>query len=56
MLQNIRAGALFMALYFTVSATSWIVVQFTEKNIDNSHRGCVSLTTEWYLVLLYGYG
>lgn len=31
MLQNIHTGALFMAVYFTVSATSWIVIKFTEK-------------------------
>lgn len=31
MLQNIHTGALFMEVYFTVSATSWIVVDFTQK-------------------------
>lgn len=32
-LQNIHTGALFMAVYFNVSATSWICVQITEKKL-----------------------
>lgn len=33
MLQNIHTGALFMPVYFNVSATSWIAVQFTENKL-----------------------
>lgn len=53
MLQNIHTGGLYMEVYFTVSATSWIIEQFTEK-ILIILTGVVSASPQFGLAMSYG--
>lgn len=52
MLHNICTGVLFVAVYFTVFAISLNSCTVHSKIIDFSYRDCVSLTIEWYFILL----